>query len=75
MQQASKPKGERVAVISLTTAKIDLRKKDDVDVQSEKQQNTMEPDEQAAQLLGSRKRLHNIMNSPESARSQPGHDN
>lgn len=36
-----------MAVISLTTAKIDLRKKGDNEVHSEKQ-NTMEPDEQAA---------------------------
>lgn len=60
-----------MAVISLTTAKIDLRKKQgsEVEAQSEKQ-NTMEPDEQAAQLLGSKKRLNNLLvHSPESARS------
>lgn len=57
------PRKDKIAVISLTTAKIDVRG----EAQSEKQ--TMEPDEQAQLQNGSKKRLAH--QSPESPRSQP----
>ena len=69
-QNQAKRKGEKIAVISLTTAKIDVRNvsNDGGENHSEKQ-NTMEPDE-TAQLEGSKKRLGQLMSSPaESARS------
>ena len=60
-------------MISLTTAKIDVRDPTANDIHSEKQ--TMEPDEQA-QLQGSKKRLIGLNQhlSPESPRSQPNDD-
>lgn len=56
-------------MISLTTAKIDVRKAETGEIQSEKQ-NTMEPDDQA-QVQSSKKRLVGLNQhlSPESPRS------